>query len=69
MLTGCAKPKHPLMFKITDLVEGPEEFKHPRKLLERADEVNKCMGARKKDIGLPQVAEVTVEKAREMLDK
>lgn len=63
------KPKHPLMFKITDLVEGPEEFKRLRKLLERADEVNKCMGARKKDIDLSQVAGVTVKKAREMLDK
>lgn len=120
------KPKHPLMFKITDLVEDPEEFKRLRDRLEKDEAANLYMGwakhpifveaipdanivarastdtmsqlmklarefnveiyfgtkqalkpvmwawmygARKKDLDLTEVEEVSVEKAKEFLDK
>lgn len=59
-LQDVPKPKHPLMFKITDLVEDPEEFKRLRARLERSDEVYQFMGVRKHPIFVEAIPDANI---------
>lgn len=59
-LKDVPKPKHPLMFKITDLVEDPEEFKRLRARLERSDEAYQFMGVRKHPIFVEAIPDANI---------
>lgn len=54
------KPKHPLMFKITDLVEDPEEFKRLRDRLEKDEAANLYMGWGKHPIFVEAIPDANI---------
>lgn len=59
-LQDVPKPKHPLMFKITDLVEDPEEFKRLRDRLEKDEAANLYMGWGKHPIFVEAIPDANI---------